>query len=162
MRRRRRRYSHDITVMLNAEAISSLSSWRSSPHSSNRPHRQHDMQCMLLPSARDTDNTPVTFLSYSSCSLHCVLAQFLLSCPTKLCIFHTYKYLSIFTMASSLVSSLRIASRSAPLITSRSAIRPAVSFLNQQRNTFATTSAKMAVQGTSSGQPIATLDVRYP
>ena len=65
-------------------------------------------------------------------------------------------------MASSLVSSLRIASRTAPLITSRSAIRPAASFFNQQRNTFATTAAKMAVQGTSSGQPIATLDVRYP
>ena len=65
-------------------------------------------------------------------------------------------------MASSLVSSLRVASRTAPLITSRSAIRPAASFLNQQRNTFATTAAKMAVQGTSSGQPIATLDVRYP
>ncbi|GAB7331228.1 hypothetical protein MBLNU13_g02692t2 [Cladosporium sp. NU13] len=61
-------------------------------------------------------------------------------------------------MATSLVSSLRIASRTAPLFTSRSAIRPVTSFLNHQRNTFATTATKMAVQGTSSGQPIATLD----
>jgi hypothetical protein len=51
------------------------------------------MLCMLLPSGREIDNTPVTFPSYSSCSLYCVLAQLLLSCPTKLFIFHTYKYL---------------------------------------------------------------------
>lgn len=61
-------------------------------------------------------------------------------------------------MASSLTSSLRIASRTAPLIASRAAIRPTATFLSQQKKTFATTPAKMAAQGTSSGQPIATLD----
>ncbi|KAL1584266.1 Cyanate hydratase [Cladosporium halotolerans] len=60
-------------------------------------------------------------------------------------------------MASSLVSSARIATRSAPLI-ARTVARPTASFITQQRNTFATTPAKMAAQGTSSGQPIATLD----
>lgn len=64
-------------------------------------------------------------------------------------------------MASSLTSSLRIASRTAPLIASRAAIRPTATFLSQQKKTFATTPAKMAAQGTSSGQPIATLDVRF-
>jgi cyanate lyase len=63
-------------------------------------------------------------------------------------------------MASSLTSSLRIASRTAPLIASRAAIRPTATFLSQQKKAFATTPAKMAAQGTSSGQPIATLDVR--
>lgn len=63
-------------------------------------------------------------------------------------------------MASSLVSSLRIASRSAPSIATKAAIRPAVSLSYQHRSTFATSPANMAATGTSSGQPIATLDVR--
>jgi cyanate lyase len=64
-------------------------------------------------------------------------------------------------MATSLASSLRIASRTAPLIASRAAIRPTATFLSQQKKTFATTPAKMSAQGTSSGQPIATLDVSF-
>ena len=61
-------------------------------------------------------------------------------------------------MSSSIaISSFKLATRAAPLISSR-AIRPAASILNHHRSSF-TTSSKMAQQGTSSGLPIAVLNV---
>ncbi|RMY52057.1 hypothetical protein D0864_14320 [Hortaea werneckii] len=63
-------------------------------------------------------------------------------------------------MAFNLASSLRTASaRKAPLIASRAVVRPTAAIVNQKTNPFSTSSKMAQQQGTSSGQPIAVLNI---
>ncbi|KAK1065200.1 Cyanate hydratase [Friedmanniomyces endolithicus] len=61
---------------------------------------------------------------------------------------------------ASFVRSLRIVTtRTAPLINSKATIRPVASYFTQQTSSLSTSTARMAEKtGTSSGQPIATLN----
>jgi len=129
------------------------------PTSSNRPQSLTRQDILSRPAVITPRPQPL--------AIHTTTAASRASKPSRLSSFvqvsnlliATHYYTLLHKYLPTMASSLRIATRAAPLFASRAAIRPTATFLSQQKKTFATTPAKMSAQGTSSGQPIATLDV---